>query len=215
MIGGILVLVHCGDRRLVQPARLIELPQSLELIDEGWRLLQSPFSLGRATMNSPLTGLSESDDRFYMQLAIAEARKAKEEGEVPVGAILVKDRRIIGVGHNRPIALVDPTAHAEILALRQAASRLGNYRLPATTLYVTVEPCAMCAGSLIHARVSRLVYGTPDPRAGAVETHFQIVTERALNHRVEVTSGVLEDECRSLLQRFFQERRLRPSQLPN
>ena len=215
MIGGILVLVHCGDRRLVQPARLIELPQSLELIDEGWRLLQSPFSLGRATMNSRLTGLSESDDRFYMQLAIAEARKAKEEGEVPVGAILVKDRRIIGVGHNRPIALVDPTAHAEILALRQAASRLGNYRLPATTLYVTVEPCAMCAGSLIHARISRLVYGTRDLRAGAVETHFQIVTERALNHRVEVTSGVLEDECRSLLQRFFQERRLRPTLSPD
>ena len=166
-------------------------------------------------MNSPLTALSESDDLLYMQLAIAEARKAKEEREVPVGAILVKDRRIIGVGHNRPIALVDPTAHAEILALRQAANRLGNYRLSGTTLYVTVEPCAMCAGSLIHARVSRLVYGTRDPRAGAVETHFQIVTERALNHRVEVTSGVLEDECRSLLQRFFQERRLRPSQSPN
>lgn len=144
-----------------------------------------------------------------MQLAIAEARKAEIEGEVPVGAILVKDLRIIGVGHNRPIGLVDPTAHAEILALRQAASHLGNYRLPGTTLYVTVEPCAMCAGSLIHARVSRLVYGTLDPRAGAVNTHFQIITEPALNHRVEVTSGVLEQECRSLLQCFFRVRRQR------
>ena len=144
-----------------------------------------------------------------MRLAIAEARKAESEGEVPVGAILVRDRRIIGVGHNRPIGLVDPTAHAEILALRQAASRTGNYRLPGTTLYATVEPCAMCAGSLVHARVSRLVFGTLDPRAGAVKTHFQIVTEPALNHRVEVTSGVLEQECRSLLQHFFRERRQR------
>lgn len=142
-----------------------------------------------------------------MRLALAEARKAEEEGEVPVGAILVKDRRIIGVGHNRPIGLVDPTAHAEILTLRQAASRLGNYRLPGTTLYVTVEPCAMCAGSLVHARISRLVYGASDPRAGAVETIFQVVTEPALNHRVEVTSGVLELECRSLIQRFFRQRR--------
>ena len=164
-------------------------------------------------MSPPLPVLSESYDRFFMQLAIAEARKAKDEGEVPVGAILVKDRRIIGAGHNRPIGLVDPTAHAEILALREAANRLGNYRLPGTTLYVTVEPCAMCAGSLVHARISRLVYVAPDPRAGAVETHFQIVTERALNHRVEVTSGVLEDECRSLIQRFFQERRLRTAPL--
>jgi tRNA(adenine34) deaminase len=106
--------------------------------------------------------------------------------------------------------MLDPTAHAEILALRQAASRLGNYRLPGTTLYVTVEPCAMCAGSLVHARVSRLVFGTTDLRAGAVETHFQIVTERALNHRVEVTGGVLADECRALLQHFFQERRQKP-----
>ena len=161
-------------------------------------------------MNSPTSSPTESIDRFFMQLAIAEARKAEEKGEVPVGAILVRDRRIVGAGHNRPIGMLDPTAHAEILALRQAASRLGNYRLPGTTLYVTVEPCAMCAGALVHARVSRLVFGTTDLRAGAVETHFQIVTERALNHRVEVTSGVLADECRALLQRFFQERRQRP-----
>jgi len=158
-------------------------------------------------MNPPLPVPLESHDQFYMRLAIAEARKAEREGEVPVGAILVRDRRIIGVGHNRPIGLVDPTAHAEILALRQAASRTGNYRLPGTTLYATVEPCAMCAGSLVHARVSRLVFGTLDPRAGAVKTHFQIVTEPALNHRVEVTGGVLEQECRSLLQCFFRERR--------
>jgi tRNA(adenine34) deaminase len=155
---------------------------------------------------SPI-GAWDSIDHFYMELAIAQARQAEQEGEVPVGAILVLERSIIGAGHNRPIQRRDPTAHAEIEVLRQAATRLGNYRLPGTTLYVTVEPCAMCAGALVNARVTRLVYGTSDPRAGAVETHFQVSNHPSLNHRVISSGGVLGDECRELLQRFFQERR--------
>ncbi len=146
-------------------------------------------------------------DEFYMRFALAEARQAERAGEVPVGAVIVFGHRIVGVGYNRPIGLQDPTAHAEILAIRDAARRIGNYRLTGATLYVTVEPCAMCAGALVNARIERVVYGTTDLRAGAIESVFQIVTNRSLNHRVEVTSGVLADECRALMQTFFQQRR--------
>jgi tRNA(adenine34) deaminase len=142
-----------------------------------------------------------------MCMALEEAKRAGEEGEVPVGAVLVSGGRVIARGRNQPIALSDPTAHAEILALREAATQVGNYRLPGCTLYVTVEPCAMCAGALLQARVGRLVFGAEDPRAGAVRSLYTLLEDKRLNHRVEVTSGVLLQECRQVLRRFFQERR--------
>ena len=142
-----------------------------------------------------------------MRLALEEAQGAGEEGEVPVGAILVFGGKVIGRGRNRPIALSDPTAHAEILAIRQGANLTGNYRLPGATLFVTVEPCPMCAGALIQARVKRLVYGAEDPKAGGVRSLYFLLEDERLNHRVEVTAGVLLEECREVLRRFFQERR--------
>jgi tRNA(adenine34) deaminase len=146
-------------------------------------------------------------DEFFMGFALAEARRARDEGEVPIGAIVVIENRIVGIGHNRPIGLNDPTAHAEILALREAAQRAGNYRLTDATLYATIEPCAMCAGALVNARVKRLVYGAADERAGGVDTVFRICTNSSLNHQVEVTSGVLAEASRDLMQMFFRRRR--------
>ncbi len=150
---------------------------------------------------------SNSLDQFFMKFALAEARQAREAGEVPIGAVIVIENQIFGSGHNRPIGLHDPTAHAEILAIRQAASRTGNYRLTDATIYVTIEPCAMCSGAMVNARVKRLVYGASDLRAGAVDSIFQICTSSSLNHRLEVTSGVLAQDCRDLIQAFFKERR--------
>ncbi len=149
----------------------------------------------------------EEGDLFFMREAIEEARLAEGEGEVPVGAIVVFETSILGRGHNRVIQTSDPTAHAEILALREAALAVKNYRLTGATLYSTIEPCAMCAGAIIHARIRRLVYGASDLRAGAVETHFQICTTEFLNHRVAVEKGFLEDDCRRMLQSFFRKRR--------
>ncbi len=142
-----------------------------------------------------------------MRLALEEAGRALLEGEVPVGAVLVEGGEVLGRGRNRPIALADPTAHAEILALREGGIRARNYRLPGSTLYATVEPCAMCAGALIQARVSRLVYGADDPKGGAVRTLFRLLEDERMNHRVEVISGVLGGECGELLRRFFKEKR--------
>jgi tRNA(adenine34) deaminase len=142
-----------------------------------------------------------------MRIALEEATRAGEEGEVPVGAVLVSGRKIIGRGRNRPIALADPTAHAEILALREGAARKENYRLPESTLYVTLEPCVMCAGAILAARVRRLVFGADDPKGGAVCSVYALLEDERLNHRVEVTSGILGEECREILRRFFQERR--------
>jgi tRNA(adenine34) deaminase len=142
-----------------------------------------------------------------MRIALEEARRAGEEGEVPIGAILVSAAEIIGRGRNRPIALSDPTAHAEIQALREGGMRVGNYRLPGSTLYVTLEPCIMCAGAILQARVGRLVFGNEDPKGGAVFSLYSLLEDDRLNHRVEVTSGVLQAECRELLRRFFRERR--------
>jgi tRNA(adenine34) deaminase len=147
------------------------------------------------------------DDTDYMKLAVEEARTAADADEVPIGALLVSQGKILGHGGNRTIRDCDPTAHAEIVALREAARREGNYRLSGTTLYVTLEPCAMCAGAIIQARVARVVYGADDPKGGAVRTCFEVLTHPKLNHRVEITAGILEQECAALLQKFFTARR--------
>jgi tRNA(Arg) A34 adenosine deaminase TadA len=144
----------------------------------------------------------------FMQQAIAEAAKAIEAGEVPVGAIVVLDGVVIGTGFNQPIATNDPTAHAEIVAMRAAAAQVGNYRLTGSTLYVTVEPCLMCVGAMVHARVQRVIYGTTEPKAGALASMTRAHELPGLNHHLEVTGGVLEEECRALIQAFFRSRRL-------
>lgn len=148
----------------------------------------------------------DADDRF-MLVALEEARLAAVAGEVPVGAVVVLGERILARGHNTPIGLSDPTAHAEVLALRSAAARIGNYRLPGAALYVTVEPCAMCAGALLNARVSRLIFGAPDPKAGAVASRLRLLEVPGLPHRVAVTAGLRGEECGALLRDFFQARR--------
>ena len=142
-----------------------------------------------------------------MRRALELARTAEAAGEVPVGALIVRGGDLIGEGSNAPIARQDPTAHAEIQAIRAAGSALQNYRLKDSTLYVTMEPCPMCAGALVNARVERLVYGASDPRVGAAGTVFDIVRAPEVNHRLDVTSGVLEAECRDILQSFFRQRR--------
>jgi tRNA(adenine34) deaminase len=150
--------------------------------------------------------MKDSDEK-WMREALVLARMAEAVGEVPVGAVLVKDGAIVGSGWNQPIGAHDPTAHAEVMALRAAAKLAGNYRLTGTTLYVTLEPCAMCAGALVHARAARLVYGAADPKAGAAGSVFNLVQADALNHRLEVTGGVLGEECGGLLKDFFSRRR--------
>lgn len=142
-----------------------------------------------------------------MQLALEEARGAALAGEVPVGAVLVRDAQIVARSGNRTIRDTDPTAHAEIVVLREAARALCNYRLAETTLYVTIEPCTMCAGAMIQARVPRLVYGCDDPKGGAVRSCFEILSDSRLNHRVEVTAGILAEDCAGLIQAFFAARR--------
>ncbi len=142
-----------------------------------------------------------------MREALEQARKAEEAGEVPVGAVVVKEGQIVGVGHNRNILDRDPTAHAEIVALRAAAAALGNHRLAGCSMYVTIEPCAMCAGAILHARLARLVYGEFDPKAGAEGSVLQVLNHPRLNHKVEVRSGVLARECGEKLAAFFRSRR--------
>lgn len=143
----------------------------------------------------------------YMRMALALAAEARAAGEVPVGAVVVSNGRVIGRGRNAPLALNDPTAHAEIVALRAAASEISNYRLEGATLYVTVEPCAMCAGALVNARLARLVFGARDLRFGAVRSKFQLADSDVLNHRLLVKEGVLGAECAELMQNFFAARR--------
>jgi len=152
----------------------------------------------------------ESLDLFWMQRALELAQKAQSLGEVPIGAVLVKDDHIIGEGYNSPISHNDPTAHAEIMALRDAAQRISNYRLLDTTLYVTIEPCVMCAGALVHARVKEVVFGAAEPRTGAVGSVFDILQSSKLNHQVNVRGGVMAQECASLMQEFFKQRRGAP-----
>ncbi len=147
------------------------------------------------------------DDVYFMELALTEALAAEAEGEVPVGAVVVREGEVIARAHNQSVAASDPTAHAEVLALRAAAEQLGNYRLTDCDLYVTLEPCAMCAGALVHARIRRLVYAAADPKAGAIASHLRLLEAPHLNHRVEVTGGVLAEEAAAHLQRFFVLRR--------
>jgi len=149
---------------------------------------------------------SPADEQF-MRAALGEAEIAASNGEVPVGAVVVRNGEIIGRGLNRPLQDHDPTAHAEIVALRAAALAEQNYRLPDSTLYVTLEPCAMCVGAMLHARVSRLVFGAYDPKAGAAGSVLDLADHRQLNHRIEVNGGLFEDQCSALLKRFFEARR--------
>jgi tRNA(adenine34) deaminase len=142
-----------------------------------------------------------------MREALDEARRGLAAGEVPIGAVLVVDDRVVARAFNQPISAIDPTAHAEMLVLRDAAHVLGNYRLTEAIVYVTVEPCLMCVGALVHARVRALVYGVPEPKTGAIESTLRGLEVPGLNHRFTVTSGVLEDECREILQQFFRDRR--------
>lgn len=146
-------------------------------------------------------------DIDFMRLAIAEAEQGALQGEVPVGAVLVLDGKIIGRGFNQPISSNDPSAHAEMVAIRQAAEALGNYRLPGSTLYVTLEPCTMCAGLLVHSRIARLVFGASEPRAGAVISRAQVLDQSWMNHRMQVEGGVLAEECGAMLSAFFRNRR--------
>lgn len=152
--------------------------------------------------------LPTNNDVLWMRYALVQARLAAERGEVPVGAVLVANQQLLAVAGNAVISQQDPSAHAEILVLRQAAKRLANYRLPATTLYVSLEPCCMCAGALVHARVERVVFAAADPRTGSAGSIMNLLQHSALNHQVAITAGVLADESADLLRRFFRERRL-------
>lgn len=157
--------------------------------------------------NSTQDFMRSTDDSRWMQAALEQARLASDAGEVPVGAVVISNGEIAGRGHNRNLLDNDPTAHAEIVALREAAARIGNYRLTGCTLYATIEPCAMCAGAMIHARIARLVYGASDPKAGAAGSVLEVINHPRLNHQMEVTAGVMEKECGDLLRSFFQSRR--------
>ncbi len=144
---------------------------------------------------------------MWMREALAEAAKADAEGEVPVGAILLINEKIVGRGHNHSIRSHDPSSHAEILALRHAAHNLRNYRLPGSILVVTIEPCVMCTGAMIHARVEQVIYGAADPKGGALDSNFHLASAESLNHRIEVTAGILSEECSNMLRTFFETRR--------
>ena len=143
-----------------------------------------------------------------MRRALELARLARDRGEVPVGAVVVLDEQVIGQGFNQPVSSNDPTAHAEIVALRDAASRMTNYRLPGARLYVTIEPCQMCVGAMVHARIAKVIYGTLEPKAGALESAMRAHEHPALNHRMEAQGGILEEDCRAAIQSFFSERRV-------
>ena len=152
--------------------------------------------------------MDRETDETFMRLALAQARLALQQGEVPVGAVVVHDGEILSAAHNRPIGAQDPSAHAEMLAIRGAAARVGNYRLTGTTLYVTLEPCIMCAGAMIQARISRLVYGAADPKGGAAASLYRLLQDERLNHRVDVTCGILEENCAEILSGFFRGKRI-------
>lgn len=158
-------------------------------------------------VNKQTKHMPQTTDIRWMQRALELAEQGAAQGEVPVGCVIVRDDAVIGEGWNRPISSNDPTAHAEIIALRDAAQRVGNYRLSGATLYVTLEPCLMCAGAVVHARIRRLVFGASDPKRGAVNSTIHALETQGLNHRVEVCGGVLENDCGTRLQAFFRARR--------
>lgn len=160
-------------------------------------------------MQKNTVDMRSQDDAAWMEQALEQARLAAQAGEVPVGALVIKDGEIIGKGHNRNLLDHDPTAHAEIVALRDAAKHVGNHRLGGCIVYATIEPCAMCAGALIHARVARLVYGASDPKAGAAGSVLQVLNHPGLNHKMEITAGVLVEKCSEILQDFFRRKRER------
>lgn len=149
----------------------------------------------------------ETNHEYWMRQALLLAQEAERRDEVPVGAVVVKDNRIVGRGYNQPISAGDPTAHAEIMALRNAAANLGNYRLPGCTLYVTIEPCTMCAGAMVHARIKQLVYGASEPKSGAIVSNTRLLEAAHFNHRIDQVGGVLAAECATLISEFFQRRR--------
>ena len=149
------------------------------------------------------------NDNSFMNIALEEAQAAYNAYEVPVGAVLVQDGQIISRAHNMPITMNDPSAHAELLALRQAGQILGNYRLGGAELYVTLEPCIMCAGAIVQARLARVIFGARDPKCGAVTSLYNILTDQRLNHQVEVTPGILQEECGEIMSRFFQQKRIK------
>jgi tRNA(adenine34) deaminase len=155
-------------------------------------------------------------DEEFMREALSLAQEGWRRGEVPVGAVIVLDGAVVGRGCNQPIGAVDPTAHAEIVALRQAARHMGNYRLTGATLYVTIEPCQMCVGAMVHARIARLVYGAREPKAGAIDSAMRAHEHASLNHRLEAVGGVLDAECGAVIRGFFEERRVagRASEAP-
>lgn len=171
------------------------------------RLVPAALAVLSDGLSSCYPEIEMETDVNFMRIALDEARAAAEAGEVPIGAVIVRDDRVIARSGNRTIRDGDPTAHAEIVVLREAAGALGNYRLANTTLYVTLEPCSMCAGALIQARVARLVYGADDPKGGAVRSCFEILSNSKLNHQVEVVSGVLAQDSAGILQSFFAARR--------
>jgi tRNA(adenine34) deaminase len=148
------------------------------------------------------------NDHDFMRIALEEAQIAYSAGEVPVGAVLVLDGQVISRAHNSPITLNDPSAHAELLALRQAGKMLGNYRLVGADLYVTLEPCIMCAGAIVQARLARVIFGARDPKCGAVTSLYNILTDERLNHQVEITEGILQEECGEIMSRFFRQKRV-------
>ena len=167
----------------------------------------SLYSVGSLYYDNAMKLETESLDQFWMQRALELAALAEQQGEVPIGAIVVKDDQIIGEGYNAPISENDPSGHAEIRALRQAAASLGNYRLLDCSLYVTIEPCLMCVGALVHARIKELVYGAPEPKTGEVCSAFSVLEAPSHNHLVQVRQGVLAEECAAKLRDFFQQRR--------
>ena len=154
-------------------------------------------------MNTP----AKNNDEYWMEQALAQAKKAADCDEVPVGAVIVKDDKLVASGWNQPISRTDPTSHAEIVVLRKAAQTLANYRLPGCTLYVTIEPCSMCVGAMIQARISRLVYGAPEPRTGAVVSAVELLSAPFHNHSIAVTAGILSTSCASLMTQFFRQKR--------
>jgi tRNA(adenine34) deaminase len=166
-----------------------------------------PTKTKKTNNQRPTAERTTGPDELWMEEALRAAQRALEAGEVPVGAVVVCDGKIVGRGWNRNITDSDPTAHAEIVALREAGATVGNHRLAACDLFATIEPCPMCAGALVHARIKRLVYGADDPKAGAVQSVMQVLNHPQLNHKVEVRGGVLAGRCAELLQTFFKSRR--------